>query len=92
MFASFTRFVLLLVVSTASQMSVTAPLPAVAVRLAGVVGLPVGSGSGVSVTLRIKVSLLASSEYEGLLPRMANTISIDSAPSRMTESSGTSIQ
>ena len=51
MFTSFRTFVLLLVVSTASQVSVTAPLPAVAVRLAGIVGWPVGSGSAASVNV-----------------------------------------
>ena len=45
---SFTRFVLPLVSSMGFQVSVTAPLPAVAVRLAGVVGLPVGSGNSPS--------------------------------------------
>ena len=46
-----------LVVSTGSQVSVTAPLPAVAVRLAGVVGLPVGSGSASSTRSNVNALL-----------------------------------
>ena len=77
MFRSFTRFVLLLVPSMASQVSVTAPLPGVAMRLAGVVGLPVGPG----VTVTEEDGSLFPQPVVAVQPFTARTWKVYSVPS-----------